>query len=410
MNTSDGYSVRDYGRMICDRTRTSALVEALRRAVHPGSVLLDIGTGTGFFALLACQLGAARVYAIEPGDAIEVAKLCAERIAGADRIVWLQGVSTEITLPEKVDVVIGDLRGTLPLYTMNVAAFIDARRRHLKSGGQMIPLRDVVRAVPAQAAAEYASVSSPWEKNEYGLDLGAGRVFVANSRWRARSEPAAAADLLSSPGSWGEIDYRRTESPNLDGDLDWRIERPGTLHGLYVWFDSEVAEGIGYSNAPDLPELIYGRAFFPFLEATDVQVGDRVATRMSAALVDGEYVFRWNTRVTDAAGTVKGDFRQSTFYSRPLSRERLQHIASDYVPTLNLDGQIDHTVMQAMAQGQPLGAIAENLAARYPQRFASSAAALKHVGKLSAKYTGSVDLAAGLRVTGTSPSREDSPS
>ena len=287
MNGANGYALREYGRMISDRTRTSPFVEALRRAVRPGAVVLDIGTGTGIFALLACQFGAARVYAIEPDDAIEVAKLCARNIPGSDCIVWLQGFSTDTQLPERVDVVIGDLHGMLPMYNANIASLIDARRRHLKPGGQMIPKRDVVLAVPAQALIEYANVESPWVRNDHHIDFGAGRAFVANSLWRARPEPAAPEDLLSSPCIWGEIDYSSTESPNLDGELQWRIERPGTLHGLYVWFDAKVAEGLGYSNAPDLPELIYGRAFFPLLQATDVMVGDPGTVNVANAYAMG---------------------------------------------------------------------------------------------------------------------------
>jgi protein arginine N-methyltransferase 1 len=34
------------------------------------------------------------------------------------------------------------------------------------------------------------------------------------------------------------------------GELTWTAERPVTAHGLVVWFDTELAEGIGFSNAP----------------------------------------------------------------------------------------------------------------------------------------------------------------
>jgi predicted RNA methylase len=63
------YSVGVYGEMIGDSIRMRAYVQALRDAVKPGSVVLDIGTGTGIFAMLASQFGAQRVYAIEPDNA-----------------------------------------------------------------------------------------------------------------------------------------------------------------------------------------------------------------------------------------------------------------------------------------------------------------------------------------------------
>src|SRR5512140_3783943 len=99
MPAHDNYSVRDYGRMIADAARTQPFIEALRRAIRPGSVVLDIGTGPGFFALLACQLGASRVYAIEPDDNIEIGREDSRQQTHGERIVWLRGLSTEVDLP-----------------------------------------------------------------------------------------------------------------------------------------------------------------------------------------------------------------------------------------------------------------------------------------------------------------------
>ena len=138
-----GYTTRSYGRMIGEGSRTAAYVEALRRAVTPGSVVLDVGTGTGFFALLACRLGAARVYAIEPADAIHVARQCAGSETEPERIVWLQARSTEVDLPERVDVIVSDLRGVLPFFAGSVSGLIDARRRHLKQGGHSVTRRAI---------------------------------------------------------------------------------------------------------------------------------------------------------------------------------------------------------------------------------------------------------------------------
>lgn len=387
MSGSDNYSIREYGRMIGDRARTQPFVEALKQAIRPDSVVLDIGTGTGIFALVACQLGAARVYAIEAGDAIDVARSCAANNAGADRVTWLQGLSTDIELSERADIVIADLHGSLPFHTNNIGSMIDARTRHLKPGGRMIPARDVLRVAPAHAPDEYVDVLSPWQANDYGIDFRAGLPFVCNTIWRAQSIAIDPLNFLAPPATWGTIDYSTVVSPSLQGRVEWQVQRAGTLHGLYVWFDTEVTQGIGFSNAPDLPSLPYGRTFFPLQQAIDVVPGDQLAVRLSATLVGKEYIFRWDTLIADCTGKSKASFSQTTFKDRPLRLAQLQRTRADYIPALNLEGQIDHAVMQAMSQSQTLGQIAVELAGRFPDRFADAAAALTHVAGLSMKYT-----------------------
>src|SRR5580765_20177 len=100
------YRVVDYGDMIADAVRMDAFVAALRGAVTPGCVVVDIGTGTGIFALLACSLGARRVYAIERNDTIEVARTIAAANGLSDRIEFRQALSTAVTLPEPADVIV----------------------------------------------------------------------------------------------------------------------------------------------------------------------------------------------------------------------------------------------------------------------------------------------------------------
>src|SRR4051812_34117782 len=103
------YSLSGYGEMINDALRMDAYARALRRAIRPGSVVLDLGTGPGIFALVACQYGAGRVYAVEPADVIQVAREIARANHLEDRITFLQDFSTQAELPEKADVIISDL-------------------------------------------------------------------------------------------------------------------------------------------------------------------------------------------------------------------------------------------------------------------------------------------------------------
>ncbi len=387
MPSYNDYSVSSYGLMINDKGRTGPFVEALRGAILPGSVVLDIGTGTGIFSFLACQFGAARVYAVEPDkSAITVAQACARNIPGSERIVWMQCLSTEIDLPERVDVVVGDLHGTLPFYKGNIESLADAAKRHLKPGGRMIPVRDLVYAVPAHAPEEYRHFEQPWRENDYGLELSPAAPYVFNQWKRARKEPVSPEQLLSDPRRWVEVIYATGETQGMDKPLEWNIKNCGVLHGVYVWFDGDLGQGIGYSNAPTLQELVYGRAFFPFERAIKVVPGDRVWVHLSVRKLKGDLVFRWKSRITAADGAVMAQFDQSTFKGRVIDPSDLEKARADYVPSLTAEGQILRTVLQAMTEGKRLQDIADALAAHFPQHFKTQAEALDEVSRLSRRY------------------------
>ena len=68
------YSLGDYAAMLDDHVRMDAYAYALKLAVRPDSIVLDIGTATGIHALLACKFGAKKVYAVESNDLIQLAR------------------------------------------------------------------------------------------------------------------------------------------------------------------------------------------------------------------------------------------------------------------------------------------------------------------------------------------------
>jgi len=157
------YSVSDYGSMIADSVRMDAFVQALRQAVKPESVVLDLGTGTGIFALLACQFGARRVYAVEPNDAIQVAREIAVANGYTERIEFIQNISTKVTLPERADVIISDIGGLLPWLEHLIPSISDARQRLLAPGGLLIPQRDIMWAALVEASKLYSHYTTPWD-------------------------------------------------------------------------------------------------------------------------------------------------------------------------------------------------------------------------------------------------------
>lgn len=378
------YSITSYGKMIADRVRTGAYANALRRATRPDSVVLDIGTGIGIIAMLACQFGARRVYAIEPGDAIQVAREIAAANGFADRVEFIQDLSTRVTLPERADVIVSDLRGVLPLFRHHIPSIVDARKRLLAPGGVLIPEQDTLWAAVAEAPDLYERYATLWTDNDYGLDLGAARRLVSNTWQKGRVN---ADQLLTRPQPWGALDYNSVESADVSAELTFTMTRAGAAHGLSLWFDARLAEGVSFSTAPGMPELIYGSAFFPFSAPVTLDASDRVSLKLSADLVGDDYIWRWNTRVLGEGDKVKADFKQSTFFGAPLSLDQLRKRESSYVPALDEGGQIDRLILSLMDGRHSLGEIAHRVANELPDRFKSWQDALTRVGELSLKYS-----------------------
>ena len=379
------YSVKGYGQMITDQPRMAAYERALRQAITPQSVVLDIGTGTGIFALLACQLGAKKVYAIEPGSAIQLARDLATANGFANRIEFKQALSTDVTLPEKADVIISDLRGVLPLLTQHISSIIDARSRFLAPGGALIPQQDTLRAALVDAPDLFRDYADPWEDNRYNLDMRAGKQFVRNKWQKGRAKPE---QHLIKAQTLGTLNYATIDNPNFSGRAQANVTKPGTAHGICLWFDAVLANDATFSNGPDAPELIYGQAFFPLLEPVAVEPGDNVSIEMQADLVGDDYMWRWQTRISAAQTALpKANFEQSTFFAEPLTLDQLQKRAADFVPELNDAGQIDLLILEMMHQNTPLSQIAEAVQRRFSGTFATHQAALTRVGKLSKKYS-----------------------
>jgi SAM-dependent methyltransferase len=378
------YSLGGYGNMIDDAVRVEAYTQALRKTVRPGSVVLEIGTGPGVFAVLACRLGARRVYAIEPDPIIQVAREIAAANGCADRIEFIEDLSTRVTLPVHADVIVSDLRGVLPLFQHHLPSIVDARRRFLAPGGRLIPKRDAVWVSIVEGPEHYARTVDCWEKNPLQQNLAAARRLAVNNFQKAHFTPQ---QLLAPPQLWTTLDYDTVDSPDVRGTLRFSAERAGTGHGVVVWFDACLADGIGFSNAPGAAEAIYGSAFFPWSEPVSLSQGQNICVEMEATLRQDDYLWRWNTRIDAVGGAPPRHFEQSQLGSVVLSLAKIHRSASDFVPQLSDEGRIHRRVLGLMDGKSSLEQIARQLAEEFPRRFAHWQQALSYAAKRSQEHS-----------------------
>ena len=378
------YSLADYGCMIADSHRIGPYSEAIARAVRPGDVVADIGCGPGLFSLLACQAGAHRVYAIDMQGIVEFGRELAKVNGFADRIQFLQGDSRKITLPERVRVIVSDIRGVLPFFQDAITSMEDARQRFLAPGGVMIPQRDVLKMAIIEADEDYTRLLLPWQKTVSSLNFSPSLPIVLNGEYGAlfRTE-----QLLSEEQSWCILNYMAGIKANASAELRFRMTRSGTAHGICLWFETQLFEEIGYSTGPGPVRTIYGQMFYPWLSPVPVREGEEVQVGLHANLVGSDYVWRWETKIPAHDGKPPIRFQQSTFQGWTFSPESLRRRAIDYVPVLSDEGQAECWMLQAMDGRASLQEIAVGAAERFPKIFPREGDALRRAIELAEKLS-----------------------
>ena len=135
--------------LLRDSVRNRAFRRALALRVTPGSSVLDIGSGTGLWAIEAARLGASRVVAIEkePLLASIIERMAAEN-GVADRVRVVRGDSRRVSLPRQFDLLVSETVGNLGFDEGILPIVADARARFLRPRGTVIPEAIALLAAP----------------------------------------------------------------------------------------------------------------------------------------------------------------------------------------------------------------------------------------------------------------------
>jgi type I protein arginine methyltransferase len=378
------YSLDQFGRMLEDKIRMDAYSAAIARAVQPNDAVVDLGCGPGVFALLACKAGARSVYAIDTNGVVEFGRHLAAVNGFSDRIHFLRGDSRQIHLPERVNVIVSDIRGSLPLYSHAVGTLEDARNRFLATGGRLLPTRDTLRAAVVQLSEYYHHVTSAWRDGGGQLELSSALPLVLNTTYRYQLRPE---HLLSESCPWHVLDYLAGAKTTAQSCLKLPILRNAVGHGLGIWFETQLIDNIGYSSGPQSGETVYGHLFLPWLEPVALREGEICHVDLRAHLVGSDYIWQWETNLPATEGRDQMRFRQSTFYGSIFPPSLLQKRTVDFVPVLNESGQAERWILQAMDGKRPLQEIAAEAARLYPHVFRREEDAFNQAADIAEKFS-----------------------
>ena len=377
----------EHREYLADAVRVSAFRQAIEEVVTPGDVVLDLGAGTGILGLMACRVGAKRVYAVDEGPIIGLAREIAWANGFQDRINHIKGLSTRVELPERVDVVLADQIGRFGLESGILEYFADARARFLKPDGVMIPGKIGLVVAPVECGELFGQVDF-WGRAPAGHDFRPALAIAANTGYPTRFDPA---DLLGAPARAISVRPSTASTAALSAEVVLVAGRPGALHGIGGWFEAQLSPSVTLTNSPLAARPIVRRqVFFPIARPVALEEHDQIGVRLRILPAAG--VVSWTVDVREGragrgpAPTSKGRFAHSTFQGMLLCKEDLARTDLQFVPRLSPWGEARRSVLELCDGRRALGDIEREVYRRHPAIFQSPAEAAAFVTEVVTRY------------------------
>jgi len=229
-----------HATLLADGMRNRAFYRALRARVRPGSSVLDLGAGSGIWAVVAARLGARRVVAVEREPLlVPVIERLARENRVADRVTVVQGDARRLRLRRRFDVVVSETVGNEGFDEGIVPLLFDARRRFLKRGGALVPQAVSLRCAPVRP---FVAGIRP--------RLAADRSFLELARHVPQLFPPGKVATLSPGATLRRVDLRTARPPLVLEGLSarFRLRDGRALGGFVLWVEMDLAPGVRLST------------------------------------------------------------------------------------------------------------------------------------------------------------------
>lgn len=228
--------------MLADGVRNKLLYEALIQNITTETNFLDIGAGTGVWAILAAKLGAKRVVAVEIEEClIPIIYKHAKENGVADKIEIIHGNSNDVKIRGKFELIVSELFGGDALGAETVKSFVALRNRFLAPGGVLIPMKMAMFAVPVHLERSINELPAelPFSMEFLkAIKLNYAQNFLLPDRKHIR--------FLAKPHNLIELDFGSIEEPPSMEDLSasWKIENVSEANAIATFNRSTFTETI----------------------------------------------------------------------------------------------------------------------------------------------------------------------
>lgn len=274
MHIRDSYPLW-YIRAVNDRHRNAAYRRALEALVTGDTIVLETGTGSGLFAMMAARAGARHVYTCEHDP--HVAAIARDNIErnGLSGSVTLfecphQSLRVGEHLPRRADLLLHEFVAP-ELMSPRTGTLIHEIRADL--------LTPDARILPQHFASVGMLVGDDWFLDSIrvpaeveGLDVTGINLFAASAI--TVPGPVRIEQPLSDPLTLVEFDLMLEKEPARGcRPVAFRAIAAGTAAGILQWIRQGFPDGSVYENSPDL-DCNWWPAFRPFPHPVPLAEGD----------------------------------------------------------------------------------------------------------------------------------------
>jgi len=247
--------------MLSDGPRNRALRESIEKLVTADTAFLDVGAGTGVWAILAAKLGAKRVVAVEIEESlIPLIHKHALENGVADRIEIIHGNIDDVDLDGKFDLIVAEFFGVDVYGEKTINSFVGLRDRYLAPNGMLLPQKMELYAAPLPVG--HTSEKYP---AEVPISTAFLKSLLLNYGVVTTSESRRTLEFAAEPKRLTGVDYNTITEPLplVSYSAEWDLNDVSKINSFMVFSITEFASGIELNSLDSKTWILLKYDFVP---------------------------------------------------------------------------------------------------------------------------------------------------